>query len=394
MPTLFEPTDSLFINTDSRILTLGIERAGVRAALLEPVSGEHRLVGWVGVARNQSMTMVEQAAEACRRLGQRLGSVLWDEEQESPFLRNIDLVRFPPLHQVMIAASPRPPLRVFLAGLSERISMAATSNALASAPVQIIGSLPHSTALDVSEVMRQLNDQQPEALLVVGGYDQAPLSAQKSMLSLCRTIGQALERLPRTLRPFIVYAGNQAVAEPATAFLRAADSAIPLAIVGNVLPKPDQFNSIPLVSTLSDYHWRLSRRIAGFREIANWVTTPGRVTMLERSFIQLVTMWAAQQGLSSLHGLYATSDLWLHVWADADGSATQLHYSLPDQRSDLLVDWPPLQLVSGDWPVDLWPQVSPIWWDRSGLAPLIGAVGQIAPLAMLQVLSRDVLIET
>ena len=39
----------------------------------------------------------------------------------------------------------------------------------------------------------------------------------------------------------------------------------------------------------------------------------------------------------------------------------------------------------------LWPRPAVSWWDRSALAPLIAAVGQVAPQAMLQVLRADIL---
>lgn len=381
----------LFINTDNRILLIGVERAGVRVALSEPVSGEHRLVGWLGVARNPSLGMVEQVADACRRLGQRLGCVLWDDEEEHPFVRDIDPVRFPPIQQIVAAASPRTPLRLFLTGLSEHISMTVAETALASAPVQIVGRATLADVYDVAFLAQTLTESQPEALVVVGGFNHASLAVQKPLLTLCRILGQALDRLPRSSRPFIIYAGNQSVADTATNYLRLSDSTTPLAVVDNVMPSPSQINPLPLVNTLTDAHWRNCRRISGFREIAAWVTSPGQINSLETSFVQFVSMWAGQQALPSLHGLYTTSQLWLHVWANSDGQATQIVYSEPGSFPELLANWPPLQFVCGDWPVEFWPRPSQSWWDRTGLTPLIAALGQVDPLAMLQIVEKDLL---
>lgn len=381
----------LFINTDNRVLLIGVERAGVRVALAEPVSGEHRLVGWLGVARNSSLGMVEQVAEACRRLGQRLGCVLWDDEEGGPFVRELDPVRFPPVQQIVAAASPRPPLRLFLTGLSEQISIGVAETALASAPVQIVGRATLAEMIDVAFLARALTESQPEALVVVGGYDNAPLAVQKPMLTLCRILGQALDRLPRSSRPFIVYAGNQLVADTAANYLRLSDSATPLAVVDNVMPAPGQINPLPIVNTLTDAHWRICRRISGFAEVAAWVTSPGQISSLEMNFVQFVSMWAGQQALPSLHGLYTTAQLWLHVWANGDGQATQIVYCEPDTVPELLTGWPPLQFVCGDWPQDLWPRPAQAWWDRTGLTPLIAALGQVDPLAMLQIMQRDLM---
>ncbi len=383
--------DELFINTDSRILLMGVERAGVRVALAEPVAGEHRLVGWLGVARNPALSMVEQVADSCRRLGQRLGCVLWDDEEDAPFVRAIDPVRYPPVQQIVGAASPRAPLRIFLAGLSEQISMAAAETALVSAPTQIVGSIANADLYDVAQLAHTLSECQPEAMVVVGGYDSAPPAVQRPMLSLCRNLGQALDRLPRSLRPFIVYAGNQSIAETAASYLRLANNATPLAVVDNVMPSPSQINPVPIANTLTDYHWRACHRITGFREVAGWVTSPGQINSLETSFIQFVTMWAGFHGLPVLHGLYTTPDLWLHVWANADGRATQLVYTAPGGLPDLLLSWPPLQLVCGDWPTDDWAVPAVAWWDRTGLTPLVATLGQIDPLAMMQIVQRDLM---
>ena len=121
------------------------------------------------------------------------------------------------------------------------------------------------------------------------------------------------------------------------------------------------------------------------------MTSPGQINSLETSFIQFVTMWAGFHGLPVLHGLYTTPDLWLHVWANADGRATQLVYTAPGGLPDLLLSWPPLQLVCGDWPTDDWAVPAVAWWDRTGLTPLVATLGQIDPLAMMQIVQRDLM---
>lgn len=115
-------------------------------------------------------------ADSCRRLGQRLGCVLWDDEEDAPFVRAIDPVRYPPVQQIVGAASPCALLRIFLAGLSEQISMAAAETAL-SVPTQIVGSIANADLYDVAQLAHTLSECQPEAMVVVGGYDSAPTSS-------------------------------------------------------------------------------------------------------------------------------------------------------------------------------------------------------------------------
>jgi hypothetical protein len=96
-------------------------------------------------------------------------------------------------------------------------------------------------------------------------------------------------------------------------------------------------------------------------------------------------------GLSALHGLYCAPLWWLHVWAQRGQSGLQTRYVEPQTRPPALDDWTSLQLVSGDWPITLWPQPELFWWDRSGMAPMVATVGQSAPTAMLQTLRTDLL---
>jgi len=79
----------------------------------------------------------------------------------------------------------------------------------------------------------------------------------------------------------------------------------------------------------------------------------------------------------------------------------------PGERPEILADWPPVRLVSGDWPTK-WPrptQPPPVlgsrrpetlpafWWDPLGLVPVVASVGQTTPEAVLEVLTADILLE-
>src|SRR5690606_41671112 len=100
----------------------------------EPVSGVHRLVGWLSLARTGEAMLPLQIGETCRRLGQRLGCALWDEELNMPFMRSINPVRFPPVQVVTASMSARAPVRVFLAVLTSELSGAAARAAVAASP--------------------------------------------------------------------------------------------------------------------------------------------------------------------------------------------------------------------------------------------------------------------
>jgi hypothetical protein len=148
-----------------------------------------------------------------------------------------------------------------------------------------------------------------------------------------------------------------------------------------------------LAQAVSFYYWRLCRRMDGFKELNRWMTAPGHVTSVETSFAQLLRVWMELHDLPELHGVYCGPAWWLHVCARSNQFGVHLRYVEPQVRPDDLNGWPPLQFVSGEWPVQLWPQPNTFWWDRSGFAPIVAAVGQVAPQAMMQVLRAD-LIET
>ena len=370
------------------ILAVGVELDGVRVCLLENVSGGYRLAGWLGAPRTDDKSVAELSAEVCQRLGRRLGGLLWNERERTPFVVSEDQLRWPPLEHVAVAASPRPHVRVWLAGLSSTQSMAAAKEALTGSPAHIIGFTPFTADLQIGALNDKLAIAAPDMIVVVGGYDNPAADTQQPILELCRVIGQALVRTAPTQRPGVVFAGNRWAAQRAIELLQTTGSGS-VEAVDNVQPAPGILHSTALAHAVNFYYWRLCRRMPGFREISRWVTTPGHITSLESSFAQLVQVWMELHDLPELHGLYCSAAWWLHVWASRSQAGFNLRYIEPQTRPDELAGWPPLQLVSGEWPIQLWPLPEIGWWDPSGMAPIVAAVGQVAPQAMLQVLHAD-----
>jgi len=376
--------------TTGSLLALSVELAVTRACLLEPVAGQYRLAGWLSVERNPDLDLVQQLADTCRRLGGRLGRRLWDEERDEPLLQREDPLRFPPLEQVAVIASPRPHLRVWLAGLTQGASLMAAQQALAAGPAQVLGTSCLTVELSSGQLANQLIDAQPEALVIVGGYDNPDPAAQQPILLLCKLVGQAIARLPRAQQPTLFYAGNRWAAAAAEILLRNGESALPLTMLGNLQPAPNLVNGAELAVAMGYHFWRLCERAPAFGSVRRWVTGPGQISNLETSFAQLTLAWMAHQGLPVLHALYCADAWWLHVWATTEQNGVRMRFVQPQTRPPDLAGWPPLQLVSGDWPQRFWPVPARHWWDRFSVAPLVAAIGQVAPLAMVQTLSLDV----
>jgi len=190
------------------LLTVGVEAHQVHACLVESVGPAYRLAGWSTVQNDEFFIVGQQVSRACRQLGERLGRVLWDDDQDTPVYQSQDAVRYPPLQYVSAAATSRPRLRVWLAGLSSTISMAAARQALRSSPIQIVGTTHLEADLDGSDLADELIDGQPDVMVIVGGYDTSTAAIQEPLITLCRVIGLALQRMPPGQHPTIFYAGN------------------------------------------------------------------------------------------------------------------------------------------------------------------------------------------
>jgi hypothetical protein len=375
-----------------RLLALSAELAGTRACLVEPVGGLHRLVGWLNLARSGETMLPLQVAETCRRLGARLGTALWDEELSMPFMRSINPVRYPPVQQVSATVSARGPVRVFLAVLTPNLTGAAVRAAVAAAPATVVGEVVYDVELEIGHLATMLTNSQADVVVVAGGFDRAGAATQAALLSLGRMVAQAIARLPKSARPPVLFAGSASVAEQAPALFLGADGSLQYEMVANVLPEPNVVRRAALARVLDYHYWRLTQRIVGFKELARWVTNPGQAVTVEISFIQMMQAWAFHRGLPWIHGLYCGPGWWLHVWTGSARQGAQVLYSEPGVRPDALTRWPPLTLVSGEWPVDLWEMPPNAWWDKRGLAPMVTALGQVSPRAMMDVLEYDVLL--
>ncbi len=95
---------------------------------------------------------------------------------------------------------------------------------------------------------------------------------------------------------------------------------------------------------------------------------------------------------ADLYGLYCSGERWLHVWASEAQTEVAIAYSDPDPIHAFPSAWPALGLVSGTWPERVALPSSVRWWDRSGLAPVVAALGPVAPASTYQALSQDLLL--
>lgn len=373
--------------SDGTLLAISIELHRVRGCLLENIAGVYRLAAWLTIPRLGERHLSDQVAGLCRQMGNRLGRRLWDDEAHAPLLHSDDPTRHPPIEQLVIALSPRPHLRVWALGLTHGNSLEAARLAVRGSAAQLDGVTVLGATGNAAMLAEALADYRPDVLLMVGGYD-LPDAVQPVQI-LANVAANALGQLPRRSRPATIFAGNQFAAERVAQTLAAVgDLAVTLA--PNVLAAPLYAQPDPVTRVLDDHYWRLCRKLDGFGLIGQWVTGPAVVTTVEANFVRLVQTWMRLHQLPELHGLYC-GERWMHVWAGEARPAPTVFFDEPEEEQAAPPGWPAPRLISGPWPDKITFPEDVRWWDRGGLAPVIAALGPVAPAAMAQTLHHDVL---
>lgn len=384
---------------DSRgsLLSMGIEQNRINGCLLEWIGGGYRLAGWIG-ASDHAVTTEDEGTEdepvrllrlvqlACEHLGVDLGRQLWDGVEGQPLLHSTKPLICPPLAQVFCLASPLPRLRVGVACLTGR-HLDPVMEAIHSSPSQVVAVYQMQAGSRPAQVAADLVRNRTQVVVVTGGYDSAGPGQTTGVGDLYQLMVQVQGLMDKRQEPLLIYAGNRWEAPESL------PSPLERIVVDNVLPQPALVRLAPLARSLHKAYWDRCRRSPEISRLTQWTASATPIEGMDWGFTQLVRLWMEYQQLASLHGLYCGSGWWLHVWIrrTPGGADLQMRFTQPGQRPPGLEGWPPLQLVSGEWPTQLWPKPIPSWHDPLGLAPLVAAIGQMNPVAALQVLVQDIM---
>lgn len=378
------------MNDVDTLLVIGTDQYNITACILEPIGNRYRLAAWLTAERTPGKRTISQIGELCQELEIQQGRRIWVSAERVPFTDSPDPLRYPPFAQVFAAASPRPKLRVWLAGISQGYSLNSAKIAVRSGPADVAGYTQLGRQTSESDLGTHLSTKQPDVIVITGGFDAPDPSAVNPLEQLGRLVSNALKRLAPIQRPAVLFAGNRWAAEPVKLVFEEAGLSAPIQIIPNVQPNPYWAAPVPLVHGLTAEYWRGCRRTSEYREIGNWLRDSERLSSLELNFARLTQAWMELHSLEMLHGMYQAPGWWMHVLARENRDTVEISFSTEAQLSPLLSDWPPPQLVSGPWPTQWWPQPKLSWCDPIGLAPVIAAVGQTLPVAMVQVLESDV----
>ncbi len=396
------------------ILALAAEPRRAVAVLIEPVEEIRRMVGWQTVELSERASPSEcksALVQAVRRLESQFNISLWDGERGRPRLHRPGQAVAEGVGQIFAVADLQAPLRVWMAGLSGGGSLAAGEAALAGALCNPVATYLPGPYQSPGALTREFRSLRPDVVVVVGGHEQIEPRSQDQVLNLSGLVIEAAAQLPAEERPFFCFAGNSHSAEAAMASWRLRTDGGAAATADNVFNNTGGNSATVLNTVLERLHWQRSLGIPAMQEIAQWLEHPVELSSTQWAFAQAVRLWRRSQQLPSIHGLYAAADRWLHVWAwetpDQESEGLRMNCVRPGERPEVLADWPPVRLVSGDWPAK-WPrpaQPPPVlgsqrpvalpafWWDPLGLVPVVAGVGQTTPEAVLEVLRADILLE-
>ena len=396
------------------ILALAAEPRRAAAVLIEPVEGIHRMVGW------QTVELPERArpdeckpalVQAVRRLENQFNISLWDGERGRPHLHSPGRAISEGVGQAFAVGDLQTPLRVWMAGLSGGGSLAAGEAALAGALCNPVATFLPGPNQSAGALAREFEALRPDVILIVGGHEDVGPGSQDQVLNLSGLVVEAAARLPAEERPLFCFAGNSRSVEAALTSWRQRTGGGAAARADNVFDGTEASSATALHNVLEDLHWQRSQAIPAMQEIAGWLDHSVELSSTHLVFAQAVRLWRRRQQLPTLHGVYTAADRWLHVWAwqmpglESDG--LRISCVRPGERPKVLDDWPPVRLVSGEWP-GKWPKPSkppPVlgpqrptalpafWWDPLGLVPVVTGVGQTTPEAVIQVLTADLLLE-
>lgn len=372
------------------ILIVGTDLLKITICLLEPVDQCYRLVIHQVASRQPGQRTTDQIAQLCKQLENATGRLIWDADKQVPFLSSDEPIRHPMVSDVFVTSSPKPRLKVWLAGLSRAYSLQSSELAIESGPALIAGKTMLSAQTGDSQLGKLFSTSQPDLVVLAGGFDSVDDAATYPIQQLGRLIGNALLQMAPVQRPTILYAGSRNGAESVRTTIKNAGLSTRVVILPNVRPHAQSMTPLGLIHGLTTEYWRGCWRTSEYKQMSGWMGKPAHITSLEINFARLVRAWMSYKNLDQLHGIYQAPDWWMHVWSHHRRETIEIAFSMPEDCSALVSSWPPPRLVSGSWPHELWNQPDNSWCDNSGLAPMIAAVGQIYPRAMMQVLETDV----
>lgn len=244
-----------------------------RAVLIDLVDGRYRFV-----AKGEALSTLNGADgdlltgvyQAFRQVEEITGRVLLDEAgqlitPEQAGAHGVDVC--------LVVSNAGRPLKLVVVGLSDQVSLASTYRAVLSNYAVVEHVVSPDVGLrrqrGVEDELAQIQELQPDVILLTGGVDGG---SGGLLTDLAEVVSLSCSLLPPSLRPRVIYAGNNAVREQVVDIIGQSSEVV---VVENVRPNLESENLEPLSAMLNElYRQRKLSQLPGFETLAGWSEVP------------------------------------------------------------------------------------------------------------------------
>ena len=376
------------------ILCVGIDDGHVKACLCDQVSGNWRLVTWLA----EQTPLADRATFERTLEGDSVtASVHWTLNTLSQFMGcNLQHALLPrdetrgaeyQLEELLLTASARPPLRVWVMALTP-LWVPRLEEVVHSLSAHVVGVTLLKEDMPAWRLRQELHSGRPDLLLICGGHDGASKMGH-GIRSAIPLLAECLALYESSLQ--IIYAGQSEFGPEFQEAVRAAGMFDAL-LIPNIFPRPEYFRFNPLQDALKDIRGR--REFQGIGKIAGraWGLEAGDVKSVAESFTGGLRVWQGrEQPGADLHGILESAGRRLHVLLPADvQKPTKIWHGMGPEPPDQLKDWPPVGLASG-LGLSNFSGVEIPECDPKGFLPLIAPLFARDPAAAWSILTKDLL---
>ena len=257
-----------------RILAADIGSTATHVCLLDNIEGRYRLVARgdaLTTASNVDQGVMAGLIQAMRQIERAVQYPLLDTHDELISLDPRDGVIPITFCATLSSASS---LRVLILGISSAFSIPSARRACLLPVVELAGALELDLAQPGDNAYwTNLYHLYPEAIVLVGGFDDAPA---KPLEIGARRLLSLYGKTSRDQRPIVIFAGNRAAVPDLTQILA---SSFDFRYVMNIRPNPDAERLGDLRRELVHiYEQTKLSQLSGYKRLLGWCTNPPQAT--------------------------------------------------------------------------------------------------------------------
>jgi hypothetical protein len=252
------------VDADS-LLAVEVGSVNTRALLFDTVEGSYRFLA-SGAAGTTAGAPMHDASEGVRHAIDRLQAISGRKvigSNEGLIMPSND--NGSGIDRFVTTLSAGPPLKVVTVGLLEDVSLQSVNRLVSAVKSRIVETLSLNDNRRPEEQVDTILRLRPDVVIIAGGTDNG---ATRSVINLVNTLGMALELLPSNVKPHVIYAGNQELAQRVKEHI---EPLAPISISPNVRPNLNYEQLAPAESILAGIYRNVyNDKILGIAELTKW----------------------------------------------------------------------------------------------------------------------------